>query len=93
MINLSGFSYCALYFGAKNCTLPAKKNFYISDNTEISNNNQNVVSKQKIKNKMKIIKKQELYPKLAECCNAIGIKTLKIDKKKSNKSGGVKYNI
>lgn len=47
-------------FGAKNCTLPAKKYFYISDNTEISNNNQNVVSKQKIKNKMKIIKKTRI---------------------------------
>ena len=27
MINLSGFPYCALYFGAKNCTLRAKPFF------------------------------------------------------------------
>lgn len=38
-------------------------------------------------------KEHELYPKLAEYCKSIGIDTLRIDEKKSNKTGGENYNI
>ena len=38
-------------------------------------------------------KEHELYPKLAQYCKSIGIDTLRIDEKKSNKTGGENYNI
>ena len=37
-------------------------------------------------------KEHELYPKLAEYCNSIGIKTLRIDEKKSPKINGQNHN-
>lgn len=37
-------------------------------------------------------KEYELYPKLAQFCNSIGIKTLRIDEKKSPKNNGINYN-
>lgn len=38
-------------------------------------------------------KEHELYPKLKEYCKSIGISTLRINEKKSNKTGGENYNI
>ena len=38
------------------------------------------------------LKEHELYPKLAEFCDSLGIKTLRIDEKKSNKDKGKNYN-
>ncbi len=36
---------------------------------------------------------KELYPKLAQFCNSLKIKTLRIDEKTSKKTGGKNYNI
>ncbi len=71
-----------------------KKYFYISSETNILNINQNSKEQKLSKNKsVNNQKEHELYPKLAQYCKSIGIDTLRIDEKKSNKAGGENYNI
>ena len=61
---------------------------------KMDSHDENIKSK---KNEYKIIQniqstEHELYPKLAEYCNSIGIKTLRIDDKKSPKTNGQNHN-